>query len=220
MFWGCFSYDRKGPMHIWKKETAKERREANTELETINQQLEPMARAEWEVTTALRRMHLRGRPGGRAPTWRFTAQNGAVTRGKGTGIDWYRYQKLILKDKLLPFAQSCAIERPGTIVQEDKAPAHSSRHQQVVFDAYNVSRLLWPGNSPDLNAIEPCWPYLKRITTRKGAPSVRKTAERLWIKAWDDLEQERIRRWIERIERHIQEVLRLEGGNEYREGRS
>jgi hypothetical protein len=88
MFWGCFSYDRKGPMHIWKKETANERREVNKELEAINQQLEPMARAEWEVTTALPRMHLRGRPGGRAPTWQFTAPNGAVTREKGTGIDW------------------------------------------------------------------------------------------------------------------------------------
>jgi hypothetical protein len=36
MFWGCFSYDRKGPMHIWKRETAKERREAMNELAEIN----------------------------------------------------------------------------------------------------------------------------------------------------------------------------------------
>ena len=61
-------------------------------------------------------------------------------------------------------------------MQEDKAPAHASRHQGPVYAAANVSRLLWPGNSPDLNAIESCWSYLKQLTTRKGAPSMQKTA--------------------------------------------
>ena len=31
--------------------------------------------------------------------------------------------------------------------------------------------------------------------------------------------QERIQRWIERIVEHIQEVILLDGGNEYSEGR-
>jgi len=38
-----------------------------------------------------------------------------------------------------------------------------------------------------------------------------------WFQAWDELEQWRIQSWIERIPRHIQEVIRLEGDN-YREG--
>jgi hypothetical protein len=29
-------------------------------------------------------------------------------------------------------------------------------------------RLLWPGNSPDLNAIEPIWFWIKRETTKNG----------------------------------------------------
>jgi hypothetical protein len=32
--------------------------------------------------------------------------------------------------------------------------------------------------------------------------------------------QEKIQAWIERIPRHIREVIRLEGGNEYKEGRN
>ena len=36
MFWGCFSYDKKGPMHIWKPETAAERRAAQSELDALN----------------------------------------------------------------------------------------------------------------------------------------------------------------------------------------
>ena len=40
--------------------------------------------------------------------------------------------------------------------------------------------------------IEPAWAYLKRVTTRKGAPKTRAEAERAWRKAWEELEQWRI----------------------------
>jgi hypothetical protein len=66
--------------------------------------------------------------------------------------------------------------------------------------------------------IEQCWPHLKRQTTKKGAPKSKREAEAVWRKAWDELDQNRIREWIERIPFHIQEVIRLEGGNEYQEG--
>ncbi len=84
----------------------------------------------------------------------------------------------------------------------------------------DVIQLLWPGNSPDLNPIEPTWAWLKRVTTRYGPPRTREEATRRWLQAWRDLKQSRIRRWIRRIPRHIQEIIRLKGGNEYREGRT
>ena len=149
----------------------------------------------------------------------MTEENGAIKRtAKKGGIDWYQYLTKCLLPILIPFAIKCQINRPDTIIQEDKAPAHSSKHQQVYFDAAGLQRLLWPGNSPDLNMIEPCWYYLKRVTTKKGAPKNRAEAERAWRQAWGELEQWRIQAWIERIPRHIQEVIRCEGGNEYREG--
>ena len=40
----------------------------------------------------------------------------------------------------------------------------------------------------------------------------------IWIDTWNELEQWRIQRWVKRIIRHIREVIRLEGGNDYREG--
>jgi hypothetical protein len=67
--------------------------------------------------------------------------------------------------------------------------------------------------------IEPAWNYLKRITTAKGAPQSYKEMEKAWREAWDQLPQKQIQAWIERIVVHIQEVIRLEGGNEYEEGR-
>jgi len=80
--------------------------------------------------------------------------------------------------------------------------------------------LLWCGNSPDLNAIEPCWPWMKRQTTKKGAPKSRAEAIRAWEKCWEELPQEKIQAWIERIPIHIQKIIELEGGNGYREGRN
>ena len=159
-------------------------------------------------------------PPSKKPEWNFTAATGKITiSGKKGGITWYRYQKQVLIPKLLAFAQECKMERPDTLVMEDKAPAHASKFQEPVFMSMNILRLIWCGNSPDLNMIEPCWIWMKRETTKKGAPRTRKEAEKAWTKCWEDLSQARIQAWIERMPRHIEEVIRLRGGNEYREGR-
>ena len=105
-------------------------------------------------------------------------------------------------------------------MQEDKAPSHAHKTQKEVYNIHEIKRLLWPGNSPDLNIIEPYWYWMKRKATVRGAPKASKEMKKAWLQAWRDLPQARIREWIERIIRHIKEIIRLEGGNEYREGRT
>jgi len=42
-----------------------------------------------------------------------------------------------------------------------------------------------------------------------------------WTTCWkQELTQERIQKWIRRIPRHIQQIIEVEGGNDYREGKS
>jgi transposase len=84
---------------------------------------------------------------------------------------------------------------------------------------WEVERMLWPPNSPDLSAIEPPWMYMKRDTTKHGATTSIKQLEKDWIQSWDDISQDKIQAWIKRIPIHIQEVIKLEGGNEYKESR-
>ncbi len=36
MWWSCFSWDYKGPYHIWEKETAAEQKAMYTDLKRIN----------------------------------------------------------------------------------------------------------------------------------------------------------------------------------------
>lgn len=220
MFWGCFSYDKKGPCHIFGTETAAQKKSANEAIERLNEELEPIMKAQWQLNSGLSRLGLRNKRG-KKPQWNWNKASGKLVRDnqKG-GIDWWRYQSEILIPKLLPFAKACLIDRPNTVVQEDKAPSHSHSAQHKIYNLWAIMRLIWPGNSPDLNAIEPTWYWMKRRTTSKGAPTTRKAATELWLHWWRELPQENIQAWIERIPHHIQEIIRLEGGNEYKEGRA
>jgi len=194
------------------------KKEAEKVIDEINTSLEPVLREEWELNVGIARMGLRNQSGPK-PKWKWDSKHGKLVRGAGNGIDWWRYQYCVLLPKLFPFVKECQKDRPDTIVQEDKAPAHAHFAQQRVYDLHEIQRLLWCGNSPDLNAIEPCWFWLKRATTKKGAPKSRAQAIEVWEKQWADLPQEKMQAWIERIIFHVQEVIRLEGGNEYKEGR-
>ena len=69
MFWGCFSYDKKRPYHIWQPETATERKKADKALAKLNEELEPIMQAQWELNSGIERLGLQNRPG-KKPKWR------------------------------------------------------------------------------------------------------------------------------------------------------
>lgn len=80
-----------------------------------------------------------------------------------------------------------------TIVQEDKAPSYASKYQEPVFMETGILCLLWPGNSPNLNMIEPCWSWMKRKTTKRGPPLTRADTKKAWSHCWlNQLKQHRI----------------------------
>jgi transposase len=93
MFWGCFSYDFKGPCHIYQTPTAAQQKKAEKELEIANRAREERAREEWELNNAFSRLQLRPRPG-RKPVFKFAPKHGKLVRSSKGGIDWYRYQKV------------------------------------------------------------------------------------------------------------------------------
>lgn len=137
MFWGAFSYEKKGPCYCWAPETAKEKKAAVEVIEKMNKELEPICREQWELSNGMRRLKLRQLPG-KKPEWKWNAENGKLVRSKGNGIDWYRYQTKILIPKMFPFAEECLKDRPKTIVQEDKAPAHNHHIQQQCYDLHSI----------------------------------------------------------------------------------
>ena len=59
---------------------------------------------------------------------------------------------------------------------------------------------------------------MKRQTTKRSSITFWAQLKEAWIKCWKEMLQEKIQAWIERIIVHIEEVIRLEGGNEYQKG--
>ena len=209
MFWGCFSYDYKGPCHVWTAETATEKKKATTELARRNAVIEEDCRSEWELNTGFRRrLNLReAKAKGKEPIWQFNEANGKLIRkSKSGGIDWYRYSEDILKRKLIPFAEAYNL-----IAMEDGAAPHMHKECQKVYNLSLVRKLLWPGNSPDLNMIEPCWYWMKRSTILHRDFESRPRLREIWVEQWQKLEQSKIQAWVQRIVRHIKEVIRLAG---------
>jgi len=49
MFWGCFSYDKKGPFHYWLLETKQEKEQVERTIKKINEEFELIFRKEWEL---------------------------------------------------------------------------------------------------------------------------------------------------------------------------
>ncbi|RKK19273.1 hypothetical protein BFJ66_g17761 [Fusarium oxysporum f. sp. cepae] len=79
MFWAAFSYDKKGPCHCWRPETAKEKKEAEAALTAINEALEPVMKTQWEITNGIRRLGLRNLPG-KKPDWKWNKETGKLVR--------------------------------------------------------------------------------------------------------------------------------------------
>ena len=93
---------------------------------------------------------------------------------------------------MIPFAQRCLQTRPGTLVQEDNASSHAHRFLKRVYSIAKILRLLWPGNSPDLNAIEKAWPWLKKKTSWNGLPPTLAALKTSWDQAWEALPHVRV----------------------------
>jgi hypothetical protein len=85
MFWGCFSYDKKGPCYIWKVETQKEKEEAKRELAVVNAANELAAKIAWKLETGVRCINLCRRLGGPVPQWKFTEKRDALVRKTSKG---------------------------------------------------------------------------------------------------------------------------------------
>jgi hypothetical protein len=150
--------------------------------------------ADWEAVQVIHRLHAtRGQTGGRAQ-FKHDEDHGAFVRkdGKG-GIDWYRYQVKIIKERLLPFARTLIKKYGVARVRKDNAGPHASHYNVDFWKTVEVLRLDWCANSPHLNAIEPTWFWMKRETTNKNGPlKSNDELKKAWIKCWEDIPQEKI----------------------------
>ncbi len=114
-------------------------------------------------------------------------------RARG-GIDGYRHREGVLKLKLVPFTKKVERERGVSIeVLEDCAPAHVSKFNTEYMSLHDIKKLLWPSNSPDLNASEHAWSYMRRHISRDYPTSTTmEQCAQQWRDQWEKLPQEQI----------------------------
>lgn len=62
MFWGCFTYEKKGPYHYWTPEIKQEKEQAIKHIDKLNMELEPLMREKWELKNGIERLGLRIKP--------------------------------------------------------------------------------------------------------------------------------------------------------------
>jgi hypothetical protein len=76
MFWGCFTWLKKGPCHIWKEKSPAMTKKYDIIMAKYNEGTKKQARQEWELQNGLKRLGLRIKPG-RKPVFKFNKKRGA-----------------------------------------------------------------------------------------------------------------------------------------------
>ncbi|EYC27276.1 hypothetical protein Y032_0009g621 [Ancylostoma ceylanicum] len=71
----------------------------------------------------------------------------------------------IIHDNYLPFASK--VYGLNCRLAQDNDPKHKSRYTTEMLDMWNVHRIDWPPESPDLNPIELVWHQLKYYLSTK-----------------------------------------------------
>ena len=218
-FYGSFRYNCKGPCHVYYCETKKEKQAAevalkqeNKDVKTRDNKLQIYAR---QSLSQLSESDVNNRYNTRKKQYvpsQMDYKRGDRTRG---GVDGYRHREGALK-KVAPWINSLKKKGVKCYLLQDGAPAHKSRIARDYLILQHVERLWWPGHSPEINAIEHAWPWVRRHVTKDFTPSCNeKQCEEQWVKEWEAMPIEVINRWVDAIPEQVRRILRHGGRNNF-----
>ena len=90
-------------------------------------------------------------------------------------------EKTLLQD--FPFLKGTRTRNSKYSFQQDGAGAHRADKIEKFFQRNNISTLVWPAKSPDLNPIENVWGFIKGELFKKNDKL--NTAEETWKEIQD-----------------------------------
>lgn len=231
MFWGCFSYDFKGPCHVYHPETTDKKIKYKKIMDDHNIAQMPAIQEEWDrlqVADAMKQKALSRKKPGKPALFKFFVKNHPQImkreKGKG-GIDQVRYKAKVVKPLVVPFMKAIDQQRPhdpdnlescSFIFQQDNVPSHRSHWILEYLAQQGIKLLEHPGNSPDMNAIKKAqMPMRIDITNVRNRPHTLEWTERAWYAKWEALEQDQIKEWVHHMIEINQRILDYEGGNQF-----
>lgn len=214
MFWGCYTSELRGPSYMFGKETAGEKAshqadldEKNTDYHIQQQIIKEHFLAEQAKKPKNRRLKRIPKPEG------ILLERNKNAKG---GIDWYRYQTYVLLPRLIPFCKEVIEKYSECFLVQDGAPAHNAWQQRELLNIPGLTVLPWPGNSPDLNQIEPCWYHLKRcVSKRPFRPTTKQPTVSAWEEEWEQLDMVKVAGWCGRLRSQMERCIQAKGDNQF-----
>jgi transposase len=218
-FYGAFRYDYKGPCYTYFQETAAEKQLAEEALEKENKQrkhddntLQRNARKALEV---MQESDINHRYNTRKK--QYVPSEHDYKRGgrENGGVDGYRHREGALKS-ITPWINSLKKKEIPCLLLQDGAPAHKSRIARDYCTVERIERMWWPGHSPDINASEHAWPWIRRHVTRDFTPSCTEAqCKRQWGQEWDAIPIEVINKWVMAIPEVVRRIIKHGGNNDF-----
>jgi hypothetical protein len=115
MFWACFTYDFKGPCHIYYKETEEQKEEFAENVDKLNEEeIEEEARAAFDAQEREKERiwDKKGKkwPNNRA-SWEVYWKNNQFKKGRSRGgVDNIRYTYEVIEPLLIPFFKEITLQ--------------------------------------------------------------------------------------------------------------
>jgi transposase len=76
--------------------------------------------------------------------------------------------------------------------------------------------MAWAGHSPDVNASEHAWPWMRSHVTKQFTPSCSpEQCKQQWEAQWEALPIESINKWVMGIPRVVRKIIASEGKNDF-----
>jgi transposase len=217
-FFGSFRYNYKGPCHVYFHETEEEKEVAERLLElenaatrTSSNRLQQHARAALQELGEMD-INLRNSTKKLQHVKKHDYHRGIRSRG---GVDGYRHREGALK-KVAPWINMLQHQGIKCVLLEDGAPPHKSRIANDYLRVHQVEKMGWPGHSPDVNASEHAWPWLRSHVTKQFTPSCNpEECKKQWETEWAALPQELINRWVMGVPKIVRRIIANEGKNNF-----
>ena len=138
-------------------------------------------------------------------------KNGA--KAKGITADFMKpFLEKVKKDAL-------KLLGPGPLsIEIDRAAAHQALFNDGTLEEFfEAEAVLAAGKAPDMSPLDAgVCPYMERMVEKAGAETAAEIRKAV-TKAWSGLNAEICKRIMLRVRRNMQTVMRLKGGNFYRE---
>ena len=115
----------------------------------------------------------------------------------------------ILQDVMLPYARDNMAA--DWVFQQDNDPKHTSKLVRGWFEENQVTSMVWPSQSPDLNPIENLWYELKKALPKERISN----KEQLWEevqKAWYNIPKRVCENLVMSMNRRCEGILKSKGG--------